>query len=283
VEFAGIYGGMGADVNLFYRKPYPLAGFDEEMRAHVANNLEGRGIKLHPYTNIVKLEKVAGGIKATSDKGEEYEADAVMFAVGRKPTTKTVGLENVGVELDKAGAIKVDEYSRTNVPNIWSVGDVTNRINLTPVAIMEGTCFAKTEFAGNPTKPDYTNVPSAVFCQPPLSVVGLTEEQAVKRAKNDILVFVSEFNPMKNTISGRNEKTVMKLIVDADTDKVLGAAVLGPDAAEIVQGLAIARQCGATKAQFDATVSIHPTSAEELVTMRTATRRVTSKGEVFKL
>jgi glutathione reductase (NADPH) len=177
----------------------------------------------------------------------------------------------------------VDEYSRTNVPNIWSVGDVTNRINLTPVAIMEGTCFAKTEFAGNPTKPDYTNVPSAVFCQPPLSVVGLTEEQAVKRAKNDILVFVSEFNPMKNTISGRNEKTVMKLIVDADTDKVLGAAVLGPDAAEIVQGLAIARQCGATKAQFDATVSIHPTSAEELVTMRTATRRVTSKGEVFKL
>ncbi|KAG0629216.1 hypothetical protein M758_1G085900 [Ceratodon purpureus] len=283
VEFAGIYGGMGADVNVFYRKPYPLAGFDEEMSTHVANNLEGRGIKCHPHTNIVKLEKVAGGIKATSNTGEEYEADAVMFAVGRKPTTKNIGLENVGVELSATGAIKVDEYSRTNVPSIWAIGDVTNRMNLTPVAIMEAMCFAKTEFAGNPTKPDYVNIASAVFCQPPLSVVGLTEEQAIKRVKNDILVYVSSFNPMKNTISGRNEKSVMKIIVDVKTDKVLGAAVLGPDAAEIIQGVAIALKCGATKAQFDDTVGIHPTAAEELVTMRTATRRVTPKGEVFKV
>ncbi|KAG0576369.1 hypothetical protein M758_5G090400 [Ceratodon purpureus] len=282
VEFAGIYSGMGAKVDLFYRKPYPLTGFDEEMRAVVASNLEGRGIHCHPETNLKKLEKVAGGIKVTTDKDEVFEADAVMFATGRKPSTKNIGLESVGVELDQVGAIKVDEYSRTNVPSIWAIGDVTNRINLTPVALMEGTCFAKTEFAGTPMKPNYENVASAVFCQPPLSVVGLTEDQAVKEAKGDILVFSSSFNPMKNTISGRKEKTVMKLIVDADTDKVLGAAMVGPDAAEIIQGVAIALKCGATKAQFDATVGIHPTAAEELVTMRTPTRRVNPKGEVVK-
>jgi glutathione reductase (NADPH) len=176
----------------------------------------------------------------------------------------------------------VDEYSRTTVPSIWAIGDVTNRINLTPVALMEGTCFAKTEFGSTPMKPDHENVASAVFCQPPLSVVGLTEENAVKQGKGDILVFTSSFNPMKNTISGRKEKTVMKLIVDADTDKVLGAAMVGPDAPEIIQGVAIAIKCGATKAQFDATVGIHPTAAEELVTMRTPTRRVNPKGEVVK-
>jgi glutathione reductase (NADPH) len=274
---------MGADVNLFYRKSYPLSGFDEELRGVATKNLQGRGIKVHPETNIVKLEKVAGGIKATSDKGEEYEADAVMFAVGRRPTTKHIGLENVGVELEKTGAIKVDAYSRSNVPSIWGIGDVTNRLNLTPVAIMEAMCFVKTEFAGNPTKPDYVNIASAVFCQPPMSAVGLTEEQAVKQAKNDILVFTTSFNPMKNIISGRDEKTFMKLIVDIATDKVLGAAIVGPDAAETIQAVAIAIKCGATKAQFDSTVAIHPTSAEELVTMRTATRRVNSKGEVAKL
>lgn len=283
VEFAGIYSGMGAKVDLFYRKPLPLTGFDKEMREVVARNLENRGIKCHPETNLTKLEKVAGGIKVTVDNGEEHEVDAVMFATGRKPSTKNIGLEDVGVELDKTGAIKVNEYSETNVPSIWAIGDVTNRINLTPVALMEGTCFAKTEFGGKPMKPDYENVASAVFCQPPLSVVGLTEDEAVKQAKNDILVFTSSFNPMKNTISGRVEKTFMKLIVDAVTDKVLGAGMVGPDAAEIIQGVAIALKCGATKAQFDATVGIHPTAAEELVTMRTATRRVTPKGEVLKV
>lgn len=180
----------------------------------------------------------------------------------------------VGVEVDKTGAIKVDEYSRTNVPSIWAVGDVTNRVNLTPVALMEGTCFAKTVFGGEPSKPDYRDIPCAVFCIPPLSVVGLTEEQAIEQAKGDILVFTSTFNPMKNTVSGRQEKTIMKLIVDAETDKVIGASMCGPDAAEIMQGIAIALKCGATKAQFDSTVGIHPSSAEEFVTMRSATRRI---------
>jgi glutathione reductase (NADPH) len=282
VEFAGIYSGMGAKVDLFYRKPYPLTGFDEEMRAVVATNLEGRGIKCHPQTNLTKLEKVEGGIKVTTDKGEVFEADAVMFATGRKANTKKLGLENVGVQLDKSGAVKVNEYSQTNVPSIWAVGDVTNRVNLTPVALMEGTCFSKTVFGGQKMKPDYENIASAVFCQPPLAVVGLTEEKAVAQAKNDILVFTSSFNPMKNTISGRKEKTVMKLIVDSVTDKVLGCSMVGPDAAEIMQGVAIALKCGATKAQFDSTVGIHPTAAEELVTMRSSTRRVTPSGEVIK-
>jgi glutathione reductase (NADPH) len=231
-------------------------GFDEEMRAVVASNLKGRGINCHPNTNITKLEKVEGGIKVTTDKGNEIIADAVMFATGRKPTTKRLGLEKVGVELDSHGAIKVNEYSQSSVPSIWAVGDVTNRLNLTPVALHEATCFSKTVFGGQPTKPDYEFVASAVFCQPPLSVVGLTEQKAVVQAKNDILVYTSSFNPMKNTISGRQEKTAMKIIVDSATDKVLGVSMVGPDAAEIMQGVAIALKCGATKAQFDATVSM---------------------------
>ncbi|KAF9610763.1 hypothetical protein IFM89_024619 [Coptis chinensis] len=166
----------------------------------------------------------------------------------------------------------VDEFSRTNIPSIWAVGDVTNRINLSPVALMEGSCFSKTVFGGQPSKPDYRDVPCAVFCIPPLSVVGLIEEQAVEQAKGDILIFTSTFNPMKNTISGRQEKTMMKLIVNAETDKVLGASMCGEDAAEIKQGIAIALKCGATKAQFDSTVGIHPSAAEEFVTMQTVTR-----------
>jgi glutathione reductase (NADPH) len=282
VEFAGIYNGMGSKVDLIYRKPTPLTGFDEEMRAVVASNLKGRGINCHPNTNITKLEKVEGGIKVTTDKGNEIITDAVMFATGRKPTTKRLGLEKVGVELDSHGAIKVNEYSQSSVPSIWAVGDVTNRLNLTPVALHEATCFSKTVFGGQPTKPDYEFVASAVFCQPPLSVVGLTEQKAVVQAKNDILVYTSSFNPMKNTISGRQEKTAMKIIVDSATDKVLGVSMVGPDAAEIMQGVAIALKCGATKAQFDATVGIHPTAAEELVTMRTLTRRINPSGEVIK-
>jgi glutathione reductase (NADPH) len=202
VEFAGIYNGMGSKVDLIYRKPTPLTGFDEEMRAVVASNLKGRGINCHPNTNITKLEKVEGGIKVTTDKGYEIITDAVMFATGRKPNTKRLGLEKVGVELDSHGAIKVNEYSQSSVPSIWAVGDVTNRLNLTPVALHEATCFSKTVFGGQPTKPDYEFVASAVFCQPPLSVVGLTEQKAVVQAKNDILVYTSSFNPMKNTISG---------------------------------------------------------------------------------
>lgn len=274
VEFASIWKGMGAFVDLFCRKELPLRGFDDEMRAAVARNLEARGISLHPRTTLSKMVKTEDGIRVTTDHGEELVADVVLFATGRIPNTKRLNLEAVGVELDQAGAIKVDDYSRTSVPSIWAVGDVTNRMNLTPVALMEGTCFAKTVFGGEDSKPDYSHIPCAVFCIPPLSVVGLSEEEAIEQANGDVLVFTSSFNPMKNTISGRQEKTVMKLVVDAETDKVLGASMCGPDAAEIMQGIAIALKCGATKAQFDSTVGIHPSAAEEFVTMRSVSRRV---------
>ncbi|KAH7276273.1 hypothetical protein KP509_39G000500 [Ceratopteris richardii] len=280
VEFAGIYNGMGSKVDLFYRKEAPLRGFDDEMRDVVAKNLEGRAINLHPKTNIVKIERVEGGLKAYTDKGQEIETDVVLMAVGRKPNTNGLNLSAVGVELLKDGAVKVNEYSQTNIPSIWAVGDVTNRINLTPVALMEGTCLAKTLFGGQKMKPDYENVPCAVFCIPPLSVVGMSEQEAIAKAKNDILVFTSSFTPMKNTVSGRQEKTIMKLIVDAETQVVLGAAMCGPDAPEIMQGIAVALKCNATKAQLDATVGIHPSAAEEFVTMRTATRRVSPDGQL---
>ncbi|XP_047937599.1 glutathione reductase, cytosolic-like [Salvia hispanica] len=276
VEFASIWRGMGAKVDLFYRKDLPLRGFDDEMREVVAKNLEGRGIKLHPGTNLKELSKTEGGVKVLTDHGEEIVADVVLFATGRTPNSKRLNLEAVGVEVDKAGAIKVNQYSQTNVPSIWAIGDVTNRMNLTPVALMEGTCFANTVFGGKPMAPDYSNIACAVFCIPPLSVVGLSEQEAVEKAKGDILIFTSTFNPMKNTISGRQEKTMMKLVVDAETDKVLGASMCGPDAAEIMQGIAIALKCGATKAQFDSTVGIHPSAAEEFVTMRSVTRRVSA-------
>lgn len=279
VEFASIWCGMGVAVDLFFRKELPLRGFDDELRAACARNLEGRGINVHPKATLTELIKTEDGIKVLTDHGEELMADVVLVATGRAPNTKRLNLEAVGVELNKIGAVKVDEYSCTNVPSIWAIGDVTDRKNLTPVALMEGSCFAKTVFGGQPSKPDYSNIPCAVFSIPPLSVVGLSEEEAIEEAKNDILVFTSSFNPMKNTISGRQEKTIMKLIVDAETDKVLGAGMCGPDAAEIMQGIAVALKCGATKAQFDSTVGIHPSAAEEFVTMRTVTRRVTAGGE----
>lgn len=276
VEFASIWRGMGVTVDLCFRKELPLRGFDDEMRAVVARNLEGRGINMHPRTSLTELVETDNGIKVVTDHGEELIADVVLFATGRAPNTKRLNLEAVGVELDKVtGAIKVDEYSRTNIPSIWAIGDVTNRMNLTPVALMEGMCFAKTVFGGKPSKPDYRDIPCATFCIPPLSVVGLSEEQAIEQVNGEILVFTSTFNPMKNTISGRQEKTVMKLIVHAETDKVLGASMCGPDAPEVIQGIAVAIKCGATKAQFDDTVGIHPSAAEEFVTMRSVSRRVT--------
>ncbi|GMY26837.1 glutathione reductase, chloroplastic [Fagus crenata] len=274
VEFASIWTGMGVTVDLCFRKELPLRGFDDELRAVVARNLESRGINLHPRTNLTELIKTEEGIKVITDHGEELIADVVLFATGRAPNTKRLNLEAVGVELDRTGAVKVDEYSRTNIPSIWAVGDVTNRMNLTPVALMEGTCFAKTVFGGQPSKPDYKDIACAVFSIPPLSVVGLSEEQAIEQANGDTLVFTSTFNPMKNTISGRQEKTIMKLVVDAETDKVVGASMCGPDAPEIIQGIAVALKCGATKAQFDSTVGIHPSAAEEFVTMRSVTRRI---------
>jgi glutathione reductase (NADPH) len=215
-----------------------------------------------------------------TDAAGVIETDCVMWATGRVPNTDRpdLGLKEIGVELDAKGAVVVDEYSKTTVDSIYAVGDVTNRVNLTPVALMEGMAFKDTVVRGIPTKPDYENIPSAVFCQPPVATVGMTEAQAIA-AGHTCDVYTSTFTPMKISLAGRVEKAFMKLIVDVDTDKVIGCHMVGPDSAEIMQGLGIALKCGATKKQFDSCVGIHPSSAEEFVTMRDATRRVGPNAE----
>lgn len=286
VEFAGIFNGLGAETHLMFRADSPLRGFDEECRAQVADNLAKRGINLHAGELPTSIEKVGEHhyrvtcAKAGGGGERVLEVGLVMMATGRKPKSDDLGLKELGVELDSKGAIKVDDVSRTTVPNVWAIGDVTNRINLTPVALMEGMALAKTLFGGEPTKPDYQFVASAVFCQPPLASVGYSEEEAVAKLAGPVDVYTSKFRPMKGTISGREERTLMKLIVDGDSDRVVGCHMVGPDAAEIMQGLAIALKCGATKKQFDSTVGIHPSAAEEFVTMRTRTRRVDGKGSL---
>lgn len=273
LEFACIFNGLGSEVHVYMRQKLPLRGFDEEIRNILAEQLTTVGIHLHTEESPASIEKLEGGrLALTTESGHREEADAVMFATGRKPNTKNLGLEAAGVELDKKGAIKVDEYSRTTVPSIYAVGDVTDRVNLTPVALMEGAAFAKTVFNNEPTKPVHANVPSAVFTQPPIATVGLNEEQAEERY-GDIDVFTATFKPMKATLSGLADKMFVKLIVDVATDRVVGAHMLGDDCAEIMQGVAIAIRARAKKADFDSTVGIHPTSAEEIVTLRTPTRR----------
>ncbi|CAL8470802.1 g10344 [Coccomyxa elongata] len=283
VEFSSIYRGFGNDVHLMYRKPLPLTGFDEECRGQVADDLKGRGIHLYPNTTPTKIEKNEDGSFTVHYKSGEEESSIktglVMFGTGRKPNTRGIGLEEVGVKLDDKEGIRVDEYSRTNLPNIYAIGDVTNRLALTPVAIMEGMAFAATVFGKKPTPPDYRTVPSACFVQPPLAYVGYTEEEAVAKCSGDIDVYISKFKPMKNTISERDERTFMKMIVHAQTDQVLGAHMVGPDSAEIMQGIAIALKAGAKKVHFDSTVGIHPTAAEEWVSMRTRARRVQGRGQ----
>ena len=276
VEFAGIFSGLGSETKIAYRADLPLRGFDEEVRSTVATNLEGRGIEVMAKVNPVSVTKNDdGSLSVEMDNGETVVTDCLMWATGRVPNTDRpdLGLKEVGVELDGKGAVKVDEYSQTTVPSIWAVGDVTNRVNLTPVALMEGMAFKDTVVLGKPTKPDYENIPSAVFCQPPVATVGMTEAQAID-AGLTCDVYTSTFTPMKISLAGRVEKAFMKLIVDVATDKVVGCHMVGPDSAEIMQGLGIALKCGATKKQFDSTVGIHPSSAEEFVTMRDATRRV---------
>ena len=270
VEFAGIFHGLGSEVDLVLRRDRVLRGFDEECRTIVHDALRDGGLRMRTETQIARIEASGGKAPFTvqTQAGERFETDLVLYATGRAPNTRGIGLEKVGVQLDKAGAIAVDEWSRTTAPNIWAVGDVTNRINLTPVAIMEGHCFADTEFGGKPRKADHRDVPSAVFCQPELANVGLTEEEARTRL-GEIRVFTAAFRPMKYTLSGRQQRTFMKLIVETATDRVVGVHMVGDDAAELIQGLAVAVKAGATKAQFDATVGIHPTAGEEFVTMRT--------------
>ena len=266
-EFAGIFHGLGTQVTQIYRGPLFLRGFDDDVRKTLAVEMRKKGIELRFNTNLEKIEKVNDGIRATLTGGVSVEADLIMFATGRSPNTRSLGLDNVAVELNRKGAVVVDDYSRSTVPSIYAIGDCTDRLNLTPVAIAEGRAVAETLFHNNPMKPNHTNVPSAVFSQPSVGTVGLTETEARDRY-GEIEVYKATFRALKHTLTGRDELTMMKLVVDRATDRVVGCHMVGPNAGEIIQGLAVAVTCGATKAQFDATIGIHPTAAEEFVTMR---------------
>jgi glutathione reductase (NADPH) len=272
VEFAGIFSGFGSEVIELIRRPELLYGFDDDIRTALGEEMRGRGVDIRGRTQVARIDKVAGGYIVTTTAGGKIETDLVMYATGRAPNTKGMGLGEIGVGINEAGAVIVDEWQRSSVPNIYAIGDVTDRINLTPVAIAEGRAIAETLFNDNPTKMDHANVPSAVFSQPPIGAVGLTEERA-RAEYGEVDVYMARFKPMKNTLSGREERTLMKLVVDARSDRVLGCHMLGPDAPEIIQGLAVAVKCGATKRQFDQTVGIHPSAAEEFVTMREKTAR----------
>lgn len=274
LEFAGIFNGLGSDVHVFIRQKKVLRGFDEDVRDFLEEQMSLRGIEFHTEQSPQAIIKSSDGLLSLkTNNGTEDGFSHVMFATGRRPNTKNMGLEEIGVKLAKNGAILVDEYSRTSVESIWAVGDVTDRINLTPVALMEGGAFAKSVFGKEPTKPDYRAVPSAVFSQPPIGQVGLTEEQAVEEY-GDVDIYTSNFRPMKATLSGLPDRVFMKIIVCAKTNKVLGVHMCGDDSPEIIQGVAIAVKAGLTKADFDSTIGVHPTAAEELVTMRTPSRKV---------
>ena len=267
VEFAGIFNGLGSQVTQLYRGEQILRGFDDDVRGMLAEEIGKKGIDLRVESQVERIEKSDGQLEVTVSGGETISADIVMYATGRNPNTYGVGLTEAGVELDEKGAIKVDQYSKTSVANIYAVGDVTNRMNLTPVAINEGRAFAETLYANQPRSVDYANVPHAVFSNPSVGVSGLSEARA-RQQYDAVDIYKSRFRPMKHTLTGRDEQTLMKLIVDVATDRVVGVHMVGPDAAEIVQGMGIALTCGATKAQFDATIGIHPSAAEEFVTMR---------------
>ena len=266
VEFAGIFSSFGSEVTEIIRAPQILRGFDEDARQTLAEEMKKKGIDIRAETVVEEIVKDGDGYLLKLKDGGVLDADLVMYATGRAPNTHGLGLEEAGIALDEVGAIKVDEFSKTAVDHIYAIGDVTERLNLTPVALAEAEAFANTVYRDSPTAMDYANVASAVFSQPPIGSVGLTEDQA--REKADIDVYVSRFTPMKYTLSGRDEKTMMKIIVDRETGTVHGCHMVGLDAPEIIQGIAIALKCGATKDQFDATIGIHPTAAEEFVTMR---------------
>jgi glutathione reductase (NADPH) len=267
VEFAGIFAGLGAETTVVYRREKILRGFDEDLRDALTEEYAKRGISIVTGEVFTRLEKTASGITAHLSGGGTLEADQVMFAIGRDPNTEGLGLESAGVRLGKRGEVLVDKYQRTNVPSIYAVGDVCERVNLTPVAIREGHAFADSVFGGKSRAVDHDWIPTAVFSTPEIGTVGLPEHEAAKRP-GGIDIYKARFRPMKVTLSGRDEKMLMKLVVERATDRVLGCHVLGSDAAEIVQMAAIAMRMGATKADFDATMALHPSAAEELVTMR---------------
>ncbi|MBS4050353.1 MAG: glutathione-disulfide reductase [Methylomonas sp.] len=268
VEFAGIMHGLGVNTMLSYRGDKLLRGFDQDVREFVAREMGKKGIVIHFGSEITRIEAKAGAYLAHTDQGQTLAADLVLYATGRVPNTADLGLESVGVMLDKEGAVKVDEYYQTNLPSIYALGDVTNRVNLTPVATAEAMALVNRLYANSWKPVDYDHIPTAVFSQPNVGTVGLTEEEAGKRYPNDIDVYKSVFTPMKHTLSGLSEKTLMKMLVQRSSDRVLGIHMVGADAGEIIQGMAVAIRAGATKAVFDSTIGIHPTAAEEFVTMR---------------
>ncbi|HET9916507.1 MAG TPA: glutathione-disulfide reductase, partial [Candidatus Binatia bacterium] len=268
VEFAGIFHGLGAHTTQLYRGELFLRGFDDDIRKTLAEEMRKRGVDLRFNCEIAKIEKAGGGLKATLTDGSVLEAEQILYATGRGSKTPNLGLEKAGVKLKDNGAVVVDDYSRSTVESVYAIGDCTDRMMLTPVAIAEGMAVANTLFNNKPTKPSYLNVPTAIFSTPSCGTVGLTEAEARGRGHR-IDIYRTSFKPLRHTLSGRDERTMMKLVVDQTSDKVLGCHMVGPDAGEIIQGLAIALNCGATKAQFDMTIGIHPSAAEEFVTMRT--------------
>jgi glutathione reductase (NADPH) len=267
LEFANIFSALKAQVTLVIRGEEVLTGFDDDVRVDIAKEMRQRGVEIHTRTEIDCIVEIQGGFTAYTKAGGELSADIVMYATGRKPNTKGFGLQEAGVKLHVDGRALVDEWSKTSVPNIYAIGDVTDRLNLTPVAIAEGRAIAETLYNNNPMTISHDNVATAVFSQPPIGAVGLSEREARRRG-HTLDIYRARFRPMKNTLSGREERTMMKLVVDRPTQKVLGIHMVGIDSPEIVQCLAVAIICGATKQQFDRTMAVHPTAAEEFVTMR---------------
>lgn len=267
VEFAGIFAALGSATTLIYRGPLFLRGLDHDIREFLAAEMTKKNVELVFNTTIEAVEKVRGQLKARLSDGSQREAERIFYATGRTPNVKGLGLEALGAKLDARGAVIVDEDFRSSVPSIYAIGDVINRVKLTPVALAEGMMLAKTLYGGSRGPLNYADIPRCIFSQPNVGTVGLTEEQAREQC-GACKVYKSTFTPLKHTLSGRNEKTLIKLIVEQDSDRVVGAHMVGPDAGEIIQGIAIALKAGATKATFDATIGIHPTMAEEFVTMR---------------
>ena len=268
-EFAGILNGLGVEVTQYYRGAQILRGFDEEARGLISEEMIQNGVDLHLGTNIIEVSEIEGGFRVKSTNGDEREFEQVMFATGRTPNTSGLGLEEAGVKLGRKGEVMVDEYSQTSVPSIYAIGDVTDRVNLTPVAIREGMAFVDTVFNGNPTPVDHALIPTAIFTQPEMGTVGLSEEQA--RAQEEIEVYSTSFRPMQTAFVGRPDRVLMKLIVSKANRKVLGCHIVAPGAGEMIQLAGIAVKMGATKEDFDRTVAVHPTMSEEIVTMREPT------------
>ncbi|WP_372674595.1 glutathione-disulfide reductase [Aquicoccus sp.] len=269
-EFAGVMNGLGVKTTQYYRGAQILRGFDEEARGLVSEEMIQNGVELHLGTNVIEMEKTETGIHVKATNGDKREFDVVMFATGRAPNTADMGLEQIGVELGRKGEVIVDDYGQTSVPSVYAVGDVTDRVNLTPVAIREGMAFVETVFKGNPTKPDHDLIPTAIFTQPEFGTIGMSEEEA--RDQGPVEIYCTSFRPMQSLFAGREARGLMKLVVCAETRRVLGCHIVAPGAGEMIQLAGIAVKMGATKEDFDRTMAVHPTMSEEMVTMRSPVR-----------